>query len=193
MAFEIYTLTSDSLLNSWLNNLGYSSFSLPDTYPSLKPHAKERPCEFAYRLSCEKMKVLISNAPLDSLLISTVKVITCGRRILTIPENRAEARKMLVLLSGRRHQSFMILSVYHQGTVRHRDVLTRVSFKRLSHQEIEDYLHTTAWCDHAGGYDILGRGATFIKAINGSIGGVWGIPAYELASLLEGVKNGSRC
>ncbi len=191
MALKVYTLTSDSLLNSWLNNLGYSSFSLPEALPSLKPYEKEKPCEFACRLSSEKMKILISNAPSKSLLVSTVKIITCGRRILTVPETREEARKMLVLLSGRRHQSFMILSVYHQGRVRQREILTRLSFKRLTPQEIETYLDALGWEGHVGGYDILGRGATFIKAMNGSIGGVWGIPAYELASLLEGVKDGS--
>lgn len=192
MAIKIYTLASDALLNSWLNNLGYNSFALSGTYSSLKSLAKEHPYDFAYRISSEKMKVLMSEAPINSLLNTTVKVVACGRRILSIPENLHEARQILSLLSGRRHQVLTIISLKHQDTLKQREVLTRVSFKRLSQEEIEDYLQTEAWCDQIGGYDILGRAASFVKAINGAVGSLWGVPAYELTSLLAGLKNDQR-
>jgi septum formation protein len=181
---KIHTLASDTILNVWLNNLGYDSLALSATYLPLKPLAKERPVDFAYRISFEKMKVLTTGAPTDSFLITTVKSVACGRRVLGIPETLEEARQMLSLLSGRRHQVLTVLSVKHQNILRQRLAMVRVSFKKLSQKEIENYLQTLAWCDHAGGYDALGKAAPFIKAINGSIGALWGVPTYELTALL---------
>lgn len=172
-----------------MNTLGYTSHPLSETYPAFKPLTKEHPRDFMYRISCEKMRRLTSKAPSDSLLITATKIVACGRRILTPPESLEEARSMISLLSGRRHQVLTLISLKYQETLKHREVLTRISFKRLSPQEIEDYLQGEAWRYHAGGYDILGRAASFIKAMNGSIGGIWGVPVYELTSLLGGFQN----
>ena len=61
-----------------------------------------------------------------------------------------------------------------------------VSFKRLSHEEIDDYLESGEWRDKAGAYAIQGRAAAFVRALNGSHSNVVGLPLYEAWALLAG-------
>ncbi len=192
MVCKIYTLASDTYLNLWLNTLGYTTHILPEAYLPHEPLAKEHPQDFLYRTASEKIKVLTSKAPIDSLLMTTVKIVTCGQRILRMPQTLEEARYMMCLLSGRRHQILTLISLKYHDTVKHRKVLTRVSFKRLSHQEIENYLQAETWRGHVGGYDVLGRAASFIKSMNGAMGGIWGVPIYDLSSLLGGLQSESK-
>jgi septum formation protein len=66
-------------------------------------------------------------------------------------------------------------------------VTSQVSIKRLSRQELADYLASGEWQGKAGGYAIQGRAAGFIPKINGSYSNVVGLPLMETRLLLEGL------
>ena len=66
-------------------------------------------------------------------------------------------------------------------------VTTRVTVKRLSQAEIEDYLASDEWRDKAGAYGIQGRAAAFIPVISGSYSNVVGLPLAETDRLLRGL------
>jgi septum formation protein len=63
-----------------------------------------------------------------------------------------------------------------------------VRFKDLTEAEIREYLATGEADDKAGAYAIQGRAARFVIELRGSYSGVMGLPLYETARLLDGLK-----
>ena len=66
-------------------------------------------------------------------------------------------------------------------------VESRVTFKRLSHTEMEAYIASGEWRGKAGGYAIQGFAAAFISEVSGSYSAIVGLPLHETAALLEGL------
>jgi septum formation protein len=56
--------------------------------------------------------------------------------------------------------------------------------KRLSEDEIRDYLASDEWQGKAGGYGIQGRFGAFVPWMAGSFTGIVGLPVAETAALL---------
>jgi septum formation protein len=73
--------------------------------------------------------------------------------------------------------------------LRTRIVTTRVAFKRLTPQEIADYVACREGEGKAGGYAIQGRAEAFVRFINGSYSNVVGLPLYETVALLGRIAN----
>lgn len=149
------------------------------------PRADENPRQLAVRLALEKAAA----CPVaDAFVLSADTVVAMGRRLLPKTEDKAEAERCLRLLSGRAHQVITGVAVRApDGRVAHRAVLTRVQIKRLSEEDISDYLDSGEWHGKAGGYAIQGRAGAFVKALNGSYSAVVGLPLYETRNLLTGL------
>ena len=62
---------------------------------------------------------------------------------------------------------------------------TTVTFKKLSDQEIEDYLDTNEWQGKAGAYAIQGVASKFVEKIDGDLENVIGMPMYKVIKYLE--------
>lgn len=160
------------------------------------PHKAELPKDYVARMAIEKfLSVFKSRHPSESwdplsldsclrrndeIILAADTVVACGRRILGKPENEAQAREFLQLLSGRRHRVYT--SVCVNGRVK--TVMTQVKFKRLTSADIDGYISSQEWQGKAGGYAIQGRGAAFVPWINGSYSNVVGLPLTETLSLL---------
>lgn len=123
----------------------------------------------------------------DDLILTADTIVACGRRILGKPADEKDARRMLQLLSGRRHQVLSAICLVGQGDViTSRTVMTRVSFKRLSAEELDAYLTSGEWDGKAGAYAIQGRAGVFVRSLDGSYSSVVGLPLNETANLLGG-------
>jgi septum formation protein len=72
-----------------------------------------------------------------------------------------------------------------KNLIKVKKVTTKITFKRLTKQEIEKYLLTNEWKDKAGAYAIQGYAEKFIKRINGSYSNVVGLPLFETYNLLS--------
>ena len=72
-----------------------------------------------------------------------------------------------------------------KNLIKVKKVTTKITFKRLTKQEIEEYLLTNEWKDKAGAYAIQGYAEKFIKRINGSYSNVVGLPLFETYNLLN--------
>ncbi len=148
------------------------------------PIPGESPRVYVRRLAKEKA-LAIKSDPFDVVLCADTTV-AVGTRIMEKPVDRAEARKFLTLLSGRRHQVITGVAVLKGTRVSIRDVVTRVRFKRISDSEMTAYLDSEEWKGKAGGYAIQGRAAALIPSINGSYSNVVGLPLSETAGMLAG-------
>lgn len=147
----------------------------------------ELPKDLVLRLAVDKARAVAADNP-NFFVLGADTVVACGRRGLGKPESESEARRMLELLSGRRHTVLGGVCVVDPWGVKHtRLVSTGVSFKRLDATEIDDYVLSLEWRGKAGGYAIQGLAAGFARAISGSYSNVVGLPLFEVVQLLGGL------
>ena len=92
---------------------------------------------------------------------------------------------MLTALSGKRHKVITGCAVYKNGACRSFSSVTEVEFYPLDDKEISDYVATGEPLDKAGAYGIQGRGALFVKSINGDYFNVVGLPVAALRRFIE--------
>ncbi len=148
------------------------------------PKKIELPMVYVRRMALEKCNAVEKKH--SDFVLAADTIVFRGRRILGKPENRYVAKKYLNLLSGCRHRVVTSVCLAHNHKIRIRNVTTVVKMKRLSTQEINDYLETNEWSGKAGGYAIQGKAAFFIPAISGSYTNVVGLPLTETINLLMG-------
>lgn len=153
--------------------------------------------DYVVRLASEKARAgwnVITKEP-KAVLGSDTAVVIDGQ-ILGKPENAADAKKMLALLSGKTHQVMTAVALVSQDTSSSPAELSSiinvsdVTFKVLSNTEIEQYVLTGECDDKAGSYAIQGLAAAFITHLSGSYSGVMGLPLFETVELLNkaGIK-----
>ena len=101
------------------------------------------------------------------------------------PQDRADAFRMLTVLSGAWHDVYTAFCIHTARKVVCRCVRTRVKFYELSEAEIESYIDTGEPMDKAGGYGIQERGALLVERIEGDYFNVVGLPMGELERTLR--------
>ena len=147
------------------------------------PLKGELPRAYALRLAQAKAAAVARSA--DEIILAGDTTVALGRRILPPAETEEVQRKLLGLLSGRRHQCISAICVIDRaGLARTRTVETIVAFKRLSDAEIESYIASGEGLGKAGGYAIQGRAEALIRFVSGSHSGVIGLPLFETRALL---------
>lgn len=154
------------------------------------PIKGELPRALCVRLARGKAEKVASDNP-GAIVLGADTVVACGRRDLGKPVDAADARRMLALLSGRRHKVYGGLCVIDpSGRVRTRLCETAVSFARLSEGEIEAYIASREWDGKAGGYAVQGRAAGFVRFISGSHSNIVGLSVYDALRMLDSAGYG---
>lgn len=145
----------------------------------------ELPKNLATRLAKGKAeKIAIANP--NAFILAADTVVACGRRLMDKPTDANDARRILEILSGRRHKVYGGLClIAPDGKSRSRLCETTVSFRRLSQSEITAYIDSGEWEGKAGAYAIQGMAATFTKFLSGSHSNVIGLSLYDVASMLD--------
>lgn len=152
--------------------------------------ALKKPNLYVQALSQAKAEEVAQKFP-DRWIIGADTIVLIDGQILGKPTGKDAARRMLEQLSGQTHQvytGFTICCIDRKKT--HTDaVCTDVTFKELSQNEIEWYIHTDEPFDKAGAYAIQGLGTFLVKTIKGSYTNVVGLPVCEVIEHLiqEGV------
>ena len=124
----------------------------------------------------------------DALIIGADTLVSLDGELLGKPTDDADAFKMLTHLSGTCHE--VVTGVALVDTQTEREVVwsetTQVYFRELQSTEIDAYIASGEASDKAGAYGIQGRGAVFVRRIDGCYFNVVGLP---LASLVEHLFN----
>lgn len=146
-------------------------------------HPGELPRHYVARLALAKARAVARGE--DEIVLAGDTTVAVGRRILGKPEDEADLRRMLALLSGRRHHCYSGVCVIDaSGVERVRVCDSTVAFKRLSEAEIDWYVESGEGMGKAGGYAIQGRAEAFVRFLSGSHSGVVGLPLFETRGLL---------
>lgn len=117
----------------------------------------------------------------NDLIITADTVVVLGDEVLGKPSDLADARRMLRELSGKTHQ--VITGVYLMTKEKERgfSVVTDVTFKELSDEEIDYYVEKYRPLDKAGAYGIQEWiGYIGVTGLNGSYFNVMGLPVQRI-------------
>lgn len=148
------------------------------------PLKSELPRAYVARLASAKA-LAVPRAPGEVVLAGDTTV-AVGRRILEKPADETDLRRMLALLSGRRHHVWSgVCVVGDDGKPRVRVADTIVAFKALSAAEIDWYVASGEGMGKAGGYAIQGKAEVFVRFLSGSHSNVVGLPLFETRHLLS--------
>jgi septum formation protein len=151
--------------------------------------ARETPRRYAERLAREKASAIAQRDP-ALITIGADTIVVVDRKILGKPVDKADAARMLRLLSGREHTVITAVAVARGKELRSGIEQVRVKFRRLGEDEIDAYIETGEPMDKAGAYGIQGFGATIVERVEGDYFAVMGLPLVRLVALLRdlGVK-----
>jgi septum formation protein len=166
-----------------LARLGVEPARVADPAIDESPLPAEPPRVHVVRLAEAKARA-VERAD-DEIVLAGDTVIALGRRILGKAEDEATLRRMLGLLSGRRHHCLTAVCVIDAaGKARTRLSDTIVAFKPLTEREVDAYVASGEGLHKAGGYAIQGRAEAFVRFLSGSHSGVIGLPLFETRALL---------
>lgn len=137
------------------------------------------------RVSRLKARTIAASAAPDDIVIAADTIVVIDGRELGKPHTQQDAFDMLRLLSGRTHEVVTVLSVCRGERTESEAVVTRVTFRALTDEEIRAYIATGEPMDKAGAYGIQGLGAVLVAGIRGDYSNVVGLPIPLLAEMLE--------
>ncbi|WP_290771075.1 nucleoside triphosphate pyrophosphatase [Anaerofustis sp.] len=121
----------------------------------------------------------------DKIIISADTIVYLDNEVLLKPKNKEDARRILSKLSGRTHSVISGMCVMSNDKVVKECVETYVTFKKLTKEEIEDYISSDEPYDKAGGYAIQGVAGKFISGIKGDYFNVVGLSISVLYDILK--------
>ena len=153
-----------------------------ESYPVSMP--KEEIAEFVAR---RKASVYLPELKENELFITADTVVLLNNTILGKPVNKADAKRMLQMLSGKTHRVITgVCMATRKKEVSFSDT-TFVTFAKLTDAEMDYYVEKYLPLDKAGAYGIqewIGYAA--VERIEGSYFNVMGLPIYKVyCALLE--------
>jgi septum formation protein len=134
----------------------------------------------------EKKARQVYSSTRDYWVLGADTVVSIDSDILGKPKDKEEARRMLFLLSGKKHRvitGFCILNP--SGRPAYTEAITTtVQIKKLTEMEIGAYIATGEPYGKAGSYAIQGIGSFMVESISGSYTNVVGLPLCALIKAL---------
>ncbi|HEX3279980.1 MAG TPA: Maf family protein, partial [Pyrinomonadaceae bacterium] len=147
-----------------------------DIDESVRPN--EDAVSYVKRLALTKAQTVGRWTP-GALVLGADTTVVVEGELLGQPIDDDDARRMLMLLSGKWHEVLTGVALLRaaqdkQGLLEHE--VTRVRFAELSDEEIEWYVATGEPRGKAGAYGIQGHAALFVKEIAGDYFNIVGLP-----------------
>jgi len=120
------------------------------------------------------------------IIIGADTTVELDGKIFGKPKSRTEAEEMLTRLSNNTHSVVTAFAVLDTSTDKCliRAVRSLVTMRKLSKDEISEYVATGECDDKAGAYAIQGGAAKFIETIQGSYTNIVGLPVEEVRDAL---------
>jgi septum formation protein len=145
----------------------------------------EAPLEYALRLAREKAQIVAQHRPLGPVLGADTIVVVDGE-VLGKPVDATDAVRMLRQLSARAHQVSTAVSLaLPGGGADTRSCTTQVYFRKLTEDEIQQYVADGEPMDKAGAYAIQGGAAHWADRIEGEYSNVVGLPLSLVTDMLR--------
>lgn len=138
-------------------------------------------------LSLKKAKAFDDNElPENYMIITADTVVIVNDVILGKPEDEDDARRMLRLLSGKKHSVVTGVTIHTKDKTKTFSATSKVSFDYLDEDEIDFYVNNFKPFDKAGSYGIQEWiGYIGVNSVEGSYFNVMGLPTQKLYQMLK--------
>ena len=145
---------------------------------------KAGPEEIVCTLSYAKAKDVWNRHPDDVLVVAADTIVWLDGQALGKPRSEEEAAVMLRNLSGRSHEVYTGITLMDSAGWQSKAESSIVCFRDLSEDEICRYIQSGEPMDKAGAYGAQGKGALFVRRIEGDFFNVMGLPLCLLGQML---------
>ncbi len=138
-----------------------------------------------------KALAVAAHAPPGKLILAADTIVVVDGKILNKAANRAAARRMLSLLSGKHHRVLTGLALIGHGQRLMAVAESVLKMRRLRPAELEVYLDSQLWRGKAGAYGIQDENSgcdPFVHLISGEWSNVVGLPMHLLRKQLHAIK-----
>jgi septum formation protein len=155
----------------------------------------EKPLDFVKRMSCGKAEAFYnqfkSKLNVGDQFMTADTIVAQDDVVFGKPKDRGDAYQILQTLQESAHEviTSVTVGVVNPDLKVSYDtfaVSTKVHFRKMSHEMIENYLDTDEPWDKAGAYGIQGIAGKFVEKIDGNYHNVVGLPVAQLAKRLLG-------
>lgn len=165
-----------------LKSAGLTFTVIPPSADEIR-HIHEPPVSYALRTAREKAESLGTQP--GTIILGADTLVVANGQIFGKPMDADNAKAMLRLLSGKRHE--VITGIYLRSAEKTVSfhITTAVWFRPLSESEIAAYVATGDSFDKAGAYAIQNNAAGLVQRIEGSYSNVVGLPLDEVIEALE--------
>lgn len=159
----------------------------------VRPQIQEKHC--LDKLSCsslvkhnaEKKALNVASRLKDGVVIAADTVVLRKNKLIGKPKDRQDAFRILKQLTQNPHLVYTGLAVYdcEKKKMYSSFEKTKVFMEKMSDREIKRYINQADTSNMAGSFDIQGKGAIFIRKIEGCFYNVVGLPLAKLNYLLK--------
>ena len=141
--------------------------------------------EYAIRLAREKAQAVSKHYP-HSYVLGADTIVVVEGEVLGKPKDQADAARILRRLSGRSHEVTTAVSlIAPSARTETRACTTKVYFRELTEDEIQQYVASGEPMDKAGAYAIQGGASRWTDRIEGEWSNVVGLPLSLVTDLLR--------
>jgi nucleoside triphosphate pyrophosphatase len=144
----------------------------------------ESPEDYVLRLAREKAEI-ISEKHAGKVILAADTTVVVDEQMIGKPADMDDARRMLRMLSGKRHEVLTGVAVIKNGDVRAGLQRTGVKFAELSDAEVDFLAEKGDPLDKAGAYAVQAQAALFIEGIEGDYWNVVGLPISLVYRLMQ--------
>lgn len=155
--------------------------------PSLiqeKVDANLTPAEVVQSLAYQKAQDVAIRYPKDCV-IGADTVVVIENEILGKPKDKEDAFLMLKKLSGKTHEVMTGLCLIQGETIHPMISISKVTFFKMTDEEIRNYIEKENVLDKAGSYAVQGNCCKYIKEIQGDYYTIMGLPIGMLYHKLK--------
>jgi septum formation protein len=145
----------------------------------------ERPETLAARLARAKAREVAGQHP-EAVVLAADTIVVLRGMILNKPADEDEARSMLGRLRGRQHRVITAVAVARpDGRVRVQRVVTRVTMRAYSAQEVAAWITGGSPFDKAGGYAVQDPLFAPVERHEGCYCNIVGLPLWTAMGMLR--------
>jgi MAF protein len=180
---QIYLASRSKARKKLLEKFGLKFKVLP---AQVKERSRRGGLSFAQmvRLNAKDKARDVARRVPQGLIIAADTICVQDGQIFGKPKNMQDARRMLKKLSSKPQWLYTGLAVIKKTAQQEQlavdDEKTKVYMDKLTPPQIDNYFKQVSPLDKAGSFDIQGKGAFFIKRIDGCFYNVVGLPLRKL-------------
>jgi septum formation protein len=156
---------------------GFAFDVVPPPIPEPAEHlGRLSPSQQAEALAYFKARA-VADEHADACVLAADTIVTVGDRVLGKPASAREAREMLETLSDTRQSVITGVALLCPEDRRLiASDCTCVTMRKMTRQEIDDYIASNEWVGKAGAYAIQETADRFVTKVEGSFTNVVGLP-----------------